>query len=63
MNKRAIGIVSTLVGASLWGFSGTCSQFLLSNYAISSLFITMTRMLGAGVLFLIVIAIRYRDTF
>ena len=63
MNKRVIGILSTLVGASLWGFSGTCSQFLLSNYAISSLFITMTRMLGAGVLFLLVIGFRYRSVF
>ena len=55
-----LGILSTLVGASLWGFSGTCSQFLLQNYAISSLFITMMRMLGAGVLFIVVILVRYR---
>ena len=60
MDRRALGIVSTLVGASLWGFSGTCSQFLLSNYAISSLFITMVRMLGAGALFLPVILVRHR---
>lgn len=60
MNKRAIGIASTLIGASLWGFSGTCSQFLLSNYTISSLFITMMRMLGSGALFIAVIAFRYR---
>ena len=61
MNTRALGIASTLVGASLWGFSGTCSQFLVQNYAISSLFITTTRMLGAGLLFLIVILVRYRE--
>ena len=60
MNKRALGIASTLLGASLWGFSGTCSQFLVQNYAISSLFITMVRMLGAGALFLVVILARYR---
>lgn len=60
MQKRTIGIASTLVGAALWGFSGTCSQFLLENYAISSLFITMVRMLGAGALFIAVIAVRYR---
>ena len=63
MDRRALGIASTLVGASLWGFSGTCSQYLLSNYAISSLFITMVRMLGAAALFLPVIAVRYRGTF
>ena len=61
MNKRALGIVSTLAGASLWGFSGTCSQFLLDNYAVSSFFLTMVRMLGAGVLFLVVILARHRD--
>ena len=60
MNRRVIGIASTLVGASLWGLSGTCSQFLLANYAISSLFITMVRMLGAGVLFLAVLLVRSR---
>ena len=60
MQKRTIGIASTLVGAALWGFSGTCSQFLLESYAISSLFITMVRMLGAGALFIAVIAVRYR---
>lgn len=60
MNQRVLGIASTLLGASLWGFSGTCSQFLLQNYAISSLFIIMVRMLGAGALFLTVILVRYR---
>lgn len=60
MSKRGLGIASTLLGASLWGFSGTCSQFLVQNYAISSLFITMVRMLGAGALFLVVILWRYR---
>ena len=60
MNRRVLGIASTLIGASLWGFSGTCSQFLVQNYAISSLFITMMRMLGAATLFLVVILVRYR---
>ena len=58
--SRTWGVISTLVGASLWGFSGTCSQFLLENYAISCLFITMVRMLGAGAIFLAVILIRSR---
>ena len=51
------------MGASLWGFSGTCSQYLLANYAISSLFITMVRMLGAAALFLPVIFVRHRAVF
>ena len=60
VNRRALGIASTLVGASLWGYSGTCAQFLVQNYAISSLFVTMVRMVGAGALFLVVILARYR---
>ena len=56
-----IGVLSTLVGASLWGFSGTCSQFLLANYAISSLFITMARMVGSALIFLVIILARNRS--
>ena len=49
MDKRILGILSTFAGVSLWGVSGICSQLLLANYAISSLFITTVRMLGAAV--------------
>ena len=63
MDKRVQGIASALVGASLWGVSGTCSQFLLANYAISSLFITMTRASVSAVLFLAIIAVRHREVF
>lgn len=54
------GIVCALVGAGLWGFSGACAQFLLSNYDITPPFITAVRMLGAGALFLVVLAVRQR---
>lgn len=60
MNKRTLGIISTLVGASLWGVSGTCVQYLLANYAISSLFIAMMRTVGAGLIFLVVLLARNR---
>lgn len=59
--RHMIGVLSTLVGASLWGFSGTCSQFLLANYAISSLFITMARMVGSALIFLVIILARNRS--
>ncbi len=58
--SRTMGILSTLVGACLWGLSGTCAQYLLANYALSSLFITVVRMVGSGALFLVIILIRYR---
>lgn len=52
------GVLAALVGASLWGLSGACAQFLLEGYEISPSFITAFRMLGAGVLFLIVLMLR-----
>ena len=55
------GIVCALVGAGLWGFSGACAQFLLSNYDITPPFVTAVRMLGAGLLFLAVLAVRQRE--
>ena len=36
------------MGAALWGFSGACAQFLLTNYDITPSVVTAVRMLGAG---------------
>lgn len=58
--RHARGVASALVGAGLWGFSGACAQYLLANYDITPSFITAVRMLGAGALFLIVLAVRNR---
>lgn len=54
------GVLCALVGAGLWGFSGACAQFLLANYDITPSFITAVRMLGAGAVFLAVLAVRNR---
>lgn len=54
------GTICTLVGGALWGFSGSCSQYLMSHYALSALTLTAVRMLGAGILFLIVLLVRNR---
>lgn len=40
----------------MWGFSGTCAQYLYQHYEIDPLFITWVRMLGSGILFLILLA-------
>ena len=61
MSKFATGVICALVGASLWGFSGACAQFLFAGYDISPLFLTTVRMLGAGAVFLVVLAIAQRD--
>ena len=61
MGRFATGVICALVGASLWGFSGACAQFLFAGYSISPLFLTTVRMLGAGAVFLTVLAATQRD--
>lgn len=53
--KYAMGVASALVGGALWGFSGACSQYLFAHYDIEASFITMARMLGSGILFLVLL--------
>ena len=45
-----------MLGGVCWGFSGTCAQYLYQHYEIDPLFITWVRMLGSGILFLILLA-------
>lgn len=54
------GVAAALVGGSFWGFSGTCAQYLYACYDIDPLFITWVRMLGSGVLFLVLLALTQR---
>lgn len=49
MNKNTRGIFCTLLGGILWGFSGACSDYLFTNYAMDSSWLTVVRMLGAGI--------------
>ena len=46
------GAACALLGATLWGFSGACIQFLTEGYAITSAFISFVRAAVAAVLFL-----------
>ena len=61
MSRFTKGIICALAGASCWGFSGACGQFLIEGYGASPLFLTMVRMLGAGALFLALLAATQRD--
>lgn len=54
------GVVAALVGGAMWGFSGTCAQYLYQHYKIDPLFITWVRMLGSGILFLVLLAFTQR---
>lgn len=55
------GVVCALAGGSLWGFSGSCAQFLLGDYGFSPLMLTCVRMIGAGLLFMAYLALRKRE--
>lgn len=54
------GVIAALVGGAMWGFSGTCAQYLYQHFEIDPLFITWVRMLGSGILFLILLAFTQR---
>ena len=60
-HRFALGVFCTLLGGALWGFSGACLQKLLGSYDISPLFVTMVRMVGSGIVFLIILLILKRE--
>ena len=60
-NRMIEGIASTLAGAIAWGMSGTCVQYLFAHSAIDSLLLTALRQVGAGIMFLAVLLLGYRD--
>ena len=61
VSKFARGITITLIGAALWGFSGTCSQYLFQHYDIAPLLVTVIRMLGASAAFIVAICVTDRE--
>ncbi len=59
----ALGVVVTLLGGAFWGFSGTSASFLFDTYHIDTLWLMSVRQVLAGLLFMVVIAARYRSQF
>lgn len=57
----ALGIVCTLVGGILWGFSGTCGQFLFQNYGVNTRWLTTVRMISAGIILIAIGLIKERN--
>lgn len=51
--KFVRGVISTLVGGVLWGFSGTCASLLFDVFHVDTLWLMATRQLFSGLLFLI----------
>lgn len=57
------GVACALLGGAFWGFSGSCAQFLLETYGIDPLFMVVFREIGASVILLALVAVRYRASF
>ena len=55
------GVSCALAGATLWGFSGACIQFLAENYEISSAFISAVRAGVAALLFAVFVFATRRE--
>lgn len=58
--RHTLGLVVAFIGACFWGFSGICIQYLQEASALNPLFITCVRAVTAAILFIALIAMRYR---
>ncbi len=61
MSLHTKGMVCTLAGAVLWGFSGTCIQYLLDDVGLAPLALTSIRTLIAGILYAVLIYATQHD--
>lgn len=57
------GLVLSCLGASCWGFSGTCVSYLVGHNAVDIPWLACTRLFVAGLLFLGLAIVRDRDKF
>lgn len=62
-NSTLRGLLCAAAGGVCWGFSGTCGQYLFSNYSIDSLWLTCIRLLTGGVLLTLMSIPSGRETF
>ena len=52
--KRVVrGCICAGLGGVVWGFSGTCGQYLFAHWPVSSLWLTCVRLLSAGAILLV----------
>lgn len=52
-NNHVRGALLTIFGGTLWGFSGTCGQFLMQTKGLTSNWLVPIRLLAAGLLLLL----------
>lgn len=61
MNRDTRGVLFTLFGGIFWGFSGACGQYLFTNYHVDSGWLTNIRLLGAGVVLVLLSLFKDRE--
>ena len=57
-NLQMTGIVMTLAGGVLWGFCGSCGQYLFQYKEVTSGWLVPLRLTFAGLLILVLLACR-----
>ena len=62
-SRELRGVLYALIGASCWGFSGTCVSYLVDKNQVDIPWLACTRLIVAGLLFLAVAFVRDRDKF
>jgi len=60
-SQLLVGVLCTLVGGILWGFSGTCAQLLTTTYDVPATFITWVRMSCTGLLAMAYLLLAQRE--
>lgn len=55
-SSTRLGTICCVIGAASWGLSGTCGEALFSSYSVDAAWVAALRMMGAGVILLIVAA-------
>ncbi len=57
------GVLYAILGASCWGFSATCVSYLVDKNQVDIPWLACTRLIAAGLLFLVIALVRDRDKF
>lgn len=60
-NHTLRGVLCTTTGGVCWGFSGTCIQYLFSDYGVPPFWLADIRMLAAGILLTILSIPKHRE--
>lgn len=55
------GVICTLLGGTLWGFSGACGQYIFSHYDMKPAELTFFRMTVSGVILLLICIFKKRS--